>query len=199
LRKHGEEHLEMLLLRHADHVDQPGRFLVAQALAGGGQVGGGIEKTAVRFANQERQRVTALALELFEEYTFRTITGGHQTGGRQVCDHRGELIVIRTFPTIDQLANPQSGIDRVAMPERLGAKRPPDGQRFGITRLQAHHRLPGLVGKRRIAVEMLLGLAVETLQVGDVQPVEVGEGLRLSRSQVGQRACRTACPSRPRG
>jgi hypothetical protein len=45
--QHGEEHLEMLLLRHADHVDQPGRFLVAQALAGGGQVGGGIEETAV--------------------------------------------------------------------------------------------------------------------------------------------------------
>ncbi|MCY1210366.1 hypothetical protein D9M72_220520 [compost metagenome] len=166
----GEHHLEVQGLALVDEVQRAVGLEHIGAVAGGGQVGGGVEVTTAGLLHDQRQRVAFGVLELVHEHAQGAVAFGEQALGAQVGDDVGQVVVVGAFALHVGHAelHAQAVVHRLAVAQGNVVEAGPEFQALGVAGLQLDHQLAGAVGELGGFVEALLRGAIEGFQVGQL-------------------------------
>ena len=176
---HGEDHLEVLRLRGADHVEDPARPEGRHPIAHRGEVGGGVAEALVGLPDAQGQRIAVAVGEPRGEDAGRPAGVLEESGGGQVVHHGLEQWVVGRLPDHIGLGeqDPEVRVDGVEVADGLGDQDPPEPERLGIAGLERHDAGPTAVLEPLVGIELGAGLGVEAVQVADGEP---GHGLGLT-------------------
>ena len=157
----------MLVLAGVDEVQYSIGTQLLVTVFGAGDVGGGVEITAVLLADDDTHGVTVLVLVLVQIDDDGAFIFYRQPFLLQIGDDGGQHGVVHALAhhvgrgqrhvesVVNLLVMQQGNVDQLL----------PHGQTIGVATLQLHHVAPGTLGKVRIRVILLLGLAIELFQI----------------------------------
>ena len=195
--RHLEHAGEVAGLARVGHIDHPAGTIAGrrrgEAIADGGQVGGGVIEAAVALLHDHRQGLALLAAHPLEEHAAGALIGHQQAGGLQVGHHGRQIGVVEGFTALLEL-DAQAVVDQLELPPRLVAEQLPGPAAHRIARLQLHHLLAGGGLKQLVLVEALLGLAVEGHQITQVHRISGGEGLGRHLLEMGDQHAELGAP-----
>ncbi len=175
-----EDHGQVLPLGQPDDVDEPGGLQVAQPMADGRQVGGGVAGTAVALADDEGQRLALAVGEPGWEEAQGAVALLQQAELLQLGDHVVQVVVVGALAGV--VVGGEQHVELAVEPGdgALGGihEGVPEAQRVLVAGLQQHDPLAAALGEDRIGVELGPGLPVEGLEVGEG---ELARGGRVAR------------------
>lgn len=150
-----EDHLEVQGLALVDEVQRAVGFQYVGAVAGGGEVGGGVQVSAAGLLHDQRQRVAFGVLELVHKHALGAVAFAEQALGLEVGDHVGQVIVVGAlaFHVGHAQLHAKAVIQRLAVAEGNIVEAVPQAQAFGVASLQLHRQLAGALGELRGFVE----------------------------------------------
>lgn len=162
-----EDHLQVQLLRQADHVEQPVGPQLGEPVADRGQVGRVVAETAVGLAHDQRQRLACTIAVPGREHAQRAVALLDQAAIGQFLHDVGEPVVVAALAreVRGRQQDVEQPVDDLEVGLRLVDQDPPQAQRRLVAALQEHHPLPrpGLEGL--VAVELLPRRLVEPAEV----------------------------------
>ena len=165
--RHREDHLEVLLLGCADHVEQQVRPETLHTVDDTGEVAGGVVEATGAGLDDERQRFALAVGEAVGEHDARPIALLHEAGGLEPVDGGPHTRLVHALARQVFIGEEHAElvVDGVEVLRRHGHQPPPEGTGLGVAALEGDHPRPGALLELLGVGELGVGLLVEVVEV----------------------------------
>src|SRR6266498_2054790 len=174
-----ENLFEMQDLRGANHVPNGVGFQIVQAIIDSRDIGGGVIKSAVAFANDAR--LISQLWNIAKENDNRAVADLSNAGLEQTFDYVREPVIVKTFTALDVVMNIEHFIHMLEVLHGEGDAFVPDVDIFLVAGLQFYQLLAtgfpnlGIAGRQRVrllvnADDLCQGILLKRALVQQVLP-----------------------------
>src|SRR6266513_63958 len=157
-------------LRGSHHVPDTLRFQIVEAIIDCRDIGGGIIKSAVAFAN-DAWLIRQLR-DIAKENDNRALADLGNSGLEQAFDYAWELVVVKAFAALDVVMNIEQFVHVVEILHGEGDAFVPDVDVFLVAGLQLHQLLAAGFPNLRIACRSFIRLLINANNLGQRIPLK---------------------------